>query len=118
MNILIRLTSPSTAPESSGQSESGGDGVETAVDAGGKGAETGQVVLPDGVEPDPQVLTSALRKHDHEGTDMPGEGAESGTVHSAAKPRVIRGDEPRAWTDIHAAIVDLLAGHLPATDRR
>lgn len=32
--------------------------------------------------------------------------------------QVVRGDEPRAWTDIHAAIVDLLAGHLPATDRR
>jgi len=31
---------------------------------------------------------------------------------------VVRGDEPRAWTDIHAAIVDLLAGHLPTTDRR
>ncbi|WP_405550488.1 hypothetical protein [Streptomyces sp. NBC_01171] len=32
--------------------------------------------------------------------------------------QVVRGDEPRAWTDIHAAIVDLLGGHLPATDRR
>lgn len=32
--------------------------------------------------------------------------------------QVVRGDEPRAWTDIHAAIVDLLAGYLPATDRR
>lgn len=63
-----------------GHSESGGDGVEIAVDASGEGVEAGQVVLPDGVEPGWQVFTLALREHDREGADMPGEGVELGTV--------------------------------------
>lgn len=55
-----------------GQRQSGGDGVDVAVDAGGESVEAGQVVLPDGVEPSRETLALAVGEHGREGPDMPG----------------------------------------------
>ncbi|MFF3489614.1 hypothetical protein ACFYXC_41325 [Streptomyces sp. NPDC002701] len=47
------------------------------VDAGGKGMETGQIVLPDGDEPVRKTLALALGQHDGEGADVSGERVEN-----------------------------------------
>nr|WP_235495793.1 TetR/AcrR family transcriptional regulator [Streptomyces violaceoruber] len=65
------------APE---QGETGDDGIAVAVDAGGKGTETGQIVLPDGDEPVRKTFALALGQHDGEGADVSGERVGLGAV--------------------------------------
>ncbi|MFF8444896.1 TetR/AcrR family transcriptional regulator [Streptomyces californicus] len=76
----MRLTWPSTAPELQGGGETGDDGIAVAVDAGGKGMETGQIVLPDGDEPVRKTFALALGQHDGEGADVSGERVGLGAV--------------------------------------
>lgn len=63
-----------------GQGQSGGDGVDVAIDAGGEGVEAGQVVLPDGVEPGRKALALAVGEQVREGPDVSGEGVEFGAL--------------------------------------
>jgi hypothetical protein len=70
LSILIRLTCPSPTPETPGQGEADDDGIAITVDACGEGAEAGEVVLPDGVEPLRQPFALALGEHLAEGPDV------------------------------------------------
>lgn len=133
LSISIRLTCPSTAPERQG-GESGGDGVEVAVDASGEGVEAGQVVLSEGVEPVRETLALAVGEHDREGPDVSGEcvefwalGADGGAAEVAAvqcsahdytgpgKPRIAWNDEQARAELVDALVTDALRllGHLP-----
>lgn len=76
----MRLTWPSTAAELQGRVRPANDGIAVAVDAGGKGMETGQIVLPDGDEPVLKTLALALGQHDGEGADVSGERVDLGAV--------------------------------------
>lgn len=57
-----------------GQREPCDDGGPVAIDAGGEGVETGQVVLADRIEPLGQPLALSLGEDLGEGADMSGEG--------------------------------------------
>ncbi|RMB80419.1 hypothetical protein CTZ28_40485 [Streptomyces shenzhenensis] len=59
-------------------------------DARGEGAETAEVVSPDGVEPLWQPFALALGEHLGEGPDVTGEGVESGAVgQDGLEPKVV-----------------------------
>ncbi|MEU3203384.1 hypothetical protein ABZ702_05790 [Streptomyces cyaneofuscatus] len=73
MIILMRFDMAFDCARAPGQGETGDDGITVAVDASGKGMETGQIVLPDGDEPVRKTLALALGQHDGEGADVSGE---------------------------------------------
>lgn len=69
-------------PRAPGQGEPGDDGIAVAVEAGGTGIETGQIVLPDGDEPVRKTLALALGQRDGEGADVSGERVDLGAVNA------------------------------------
>ncbi len=72
-----------------GQAQSGDDGVEVAVDAGGESVEAGQVVLSNGVEPLRETLALAVSEHGREGLDVTGKGVELGALlHSRGEAAI------------------------------
>ncbi|MFD8726147.1 hypothetical protein ACFV2H_51650 [Streptomyces sp. NPDC059629] len=80
MNILIRLTCPSTTPEFQGRVRPAMTGVAVAVDTGGEGVEAWQVVVADGVEPLGQPPALPLGENLGERPDISGERVQSGAV--------------------------------------